>query len=210
VPKACRLAAILCAALIAVASAPAGAAATDGTAVALARQVIDGFHATLLDVMKNAKALGIRGRFDRFAPEIAQRFDSELMIALASGTYWRKAEPALRTKLVTAFRRMSTATYATRFTGWSGEKFETLSVEPGPRNTLIARTRIVEPEHKPVPLSYVLKKSAGTWRIVDVLAETGISELAVRRSEYRSILADGGVAALVRSLDQKTARLLGE
>lgn len=173
-----------------------------------AKQVVEGFHATLLDVMKHAKALGIKGRYKRFVPEIAQRFDSQLMIALASGTYWRKAAPAEREKLVAAFRNMSAATYASRFDGYSGQKFEFLSVAPGPRGTMIVRTQIVEPGGKPVPLSYLLKPTANGWRIVDVLAQNGISELAVRRSEYSAILKDGGLPALVRLLDDKTARLL--
>jgi len=207
-PRSIRFALTLIAALLA--GAPAVAAAPGGTGADLARRVVDGFHTTLLEVMKNAETLGVGGRYERFVPEIAKRFDSQLMIAVASGTYWRKAAPAEREKLVAAFRRMSSATYAARFDGYSGQKFELQSVAPGPRGTMIVRSQIVEPGQKPVPLNYVLKSSTGGWRIVDVLAQSGISELAVRRSEYRSILKDGGIAALVRSLDEKTARLLGK
>jgi len=196
-------------AILSWAAVPAGAAEIDRAGAEQAREVVEGFHATLLDVMKKAKSLGIKGRFDRLAPEIARRFDSQLMIALATGQYWRTADKASQEVLVAAFRRMSTATYASRFSGYSGEIFELLSAEPGPRATVIVRSRIAATGEKPVPLSYVLRKSATGWRIVDVLAESGISELAVRRSEYRAILASGGVAALTRSLDETTDRLLG-
>lgn len=175
-----------------------------------AQHVVDGFHATLLEVMKNAKALGVKGRYEKFAPVIARLFDSQLMVAIATGQYWRRANPEQRNELVSAFRRMSAATYAARFNGYSGQNFNVVSVEPGPRATMIVHTRIVEPGAKPVPLSYVLRKSAAVWRIVDVLVDQGISELAVRRSEYSTILHEGGVSGLVKSLDSKTARLLDQ
>lgn len=206
--KTFHLVCLLAAGLLSGGIAPTQAASMGGPDGKLALRVVGDFHVTLLDVMKNAKALGIKGRYERFAPEIAGRFDSQLMIALATGRYWRRAAPAQRKNLVSAFRRVSTATYAARFTGYSGQKFELVSVEPGPRGTLIVRSRIVEPAMKPVPLNYVLRKSAAGWRIVDVLAKSGISELAVRRSEYRAILQSGGIPRLISSLNEKSTRLL--
>ncbi len=199
----------LLAVLLSGATVPAQAAGMDSASGKQVLRVVGDFHATLLDVMKNAKALGIKGRYERFAPEIARRFDSQLMVALATGRHWRRAASAQRQSLVSAFRRLSTATYAARFNGYSGQKFELLSVEPGPRGTLIVRSRIVEPRAQPVALNYVLRKSAAGWRIIDVLVKSGISELAVRRSEYRAILKSGGVPRLVRSLNAKATRLLG-
>ncbi|MEE8332821.1 MAG: ABC transporter substrate-binding protein [Alphaproteobacteria bacterium] len=207
--KPSRLVLYLFAVLLCGAGAPAQSAGMDRASGKLALRVVDDFHAVLLDVMKNAKALGVKGRYERLAPEIARRFDSQLMIALATGRYWRRAAPAQRQTLVSAFRRLSTATYAARFTGYSGQKFELLSVEPGPRKTLIVQSRIVEPRIQPVALNYVLRNSATGWRIVDVLVKSGISELAVRRSEYRAILKSGGIPRLISSLKAKATRLLG-
>jgi ABC-type transporter MlaC component len=41
-----------------------------------------------------------------------------------------------------------------------------------------------------------------------VLVDNGISELAVRRSEYRSVLKSGGVSGLIQLLDRNTEKLL--
>ena len=46
------------------------------------------------------------------------------------------------------------------------------------------------------------------WRIVDVLVDKGISELAVKRSEYRGVLRYGGIDALIRTLNAKADQLL--
>lgn len=184
-------------------AADTGAAGSDG-----ARQVIEQFHASLLAVMKQAKQTDTRERYQVLAPEIAQRFDLRLMIALATGKYWRTADKASRDDLTKAFQRFSTANYASRFDGYSGQSFETLSVTAGPRKTELVKTQIVSPDQAPVPLTYVTRAVPTGWRIVDVLLDDGISELAVRRSEYASILKSDGVKGLIQLLDRKTAKLL--
>ena len=173
-----------------------------------ARQIIEQFHASLLAVMKQAKQTDARKRYQVLEPEIAKRFDLRLMIALATGKYWRAADNASREDLTKAFRRFSTATYASRFDGYSGESFQTLSVTAGPRKTELVKTQIVSPAEAPVPLTYVTRAAPTGWRIVDVLLDDGISELAVYRSEYASVLKSDGVKGLIRLLDQKTAKLL--
>lgn len=174
------------------------------------RTHIEGFHDTLLSVMKDAKELGADRRFDRLEPEIARRFDVSLMIALATGKHWREAGPADRKRLEDAFRRFTTANYASQFSDFSGESFETVAVQPGPRQTQLVQTRLNRPDDTPIAITYVTRAIDGAWQIVDVLIDHGISELAVRRSEYRSVLESGGVDGLVRVLENKTAQLLAK
>jgi len=174
------------------------------------RAHIEGFHNTLLSVMKDARALGVDGRFDRLEPEVAQRFDVSLMIALATGKHWRAASPPDRKRLEDAFRRFSAANYASQFSDFSGESFETVAVQPGPRQTQLVQTRLNRPDDTPVAITYVTRAAGGSWQIVDVLIDHGISELAIRRSEYRSVLESGGVDGLVRVLETKTTQLLAK
>ena len=48
----------------------------------------------------------------------------------------------------------------------------------------------------------------GRWRIVDVLLDGSISELAMRRSEYRRVLKKNGVDGLIQTLNSKAAQLV--
>ena len=172
------------------------------------RLIIDRFHASLLAVMKQASKTGVMARYDTLEPEIASRFDLRLMTALATGKHWRTANKETRKQLTEAFRRFSTATYASRFSGYSGQSFNTLKVSTGPRKTELVSTEIRRPNDSPVALTYVTRKARKGWRIIDVLVDNGISELAVRRSEYRSVLKSSGAEGLVKLLNQKTATLL--
>ncbi len=110
--------------------------------------------------------------------------------------------------LVEAFERFSIGTYARRFNGFSGEKFETISAKPGPSGTMLVATRILRPDDEPVGLTYVLKPFKEAWRIVDVLVAGGISELAVRKSENQAVLKNEGIDALITTLNGKADDLI--
>lgn len=172
--------------------------------------MVEKFHTTLLDTMKSAKTLGIEGRYRTLEPRIENIFHLRMMIAIATGRHWRKAGPKQRDNLTRAFKRFSVGTYASRFSSYSGESFETAGVKPGPRQTVLVDTRLNRTDDSPVPITYVVKKFRGAWRIIDVVIEGGISELAVRRSEYATTLKQGGVEALIAALNQKADGLIRE
>jgi len=166
------------------------------------------FYDTLLDVMKRAKQLGIRGRYDALAPVIGETFDLPAMTRIAVGPRWTSIPTAQQGALVDAFSRMTIATYANRFDGYSGERFEVdPSVESRGTGSLV-HTRIVQSKGEPVTLNYLMRKSGGKWKAVDVYLTGTISELATRRSEFSAILDAGGPQALIGSLREQTERMM--
>ena len=179
-----------------------------GRAQPSSSDIVTAFHQSLLGVMKEAKTLGVKGRFEKLASPLKQNFHFRLMTQVAAGSYWRKSGPAQIDRLVDAFTRLSISTYASRFDGYSSQSFETESEKPGPQKTILVKTRIIDPGFDPVDLTYVTHKIKGEWRIIDVLLDANISELAVRRSEYRRVLKTGGVDGLIETLNRKADQLL--
>ena len=169
--------------------------------------VIDGLQETLLDVMKRAEALAIEGRYQVLEPRIEETFDLERMIRVAAGSQWTKANEEERARLLEAFTRLTVSTYASRFDGYSGESFETLGERPGPRDTVLVDTRLVRSDGPPVALNYVLEQKGDRWRVIDILLDGKVSELAMRRSEYRS-LGGGKAAGLADKLNAKADELM--
>lgn len=185
-------------------------AAQEATKPAGPSQIVTAFHGTLLDVMKNAKSLGIQGRYEKLNGRIEQTFHLGLMVRIASGSYWRKASQTEIEKLMAAFSRLSISTYASQFDGFSGQSFETLGEKPGPQKTTLVKSQIIDPTSGRVDITYVTRKIKGQWKVVDVLLDSGISELAVRRSEFRRILKTGGISGLIGVLNAKADQLLAE
>ena len=158
--------------------------------------------------MKQGKELGLPGRYARLAPMIERSFHLKLMVATSSSPYWHKATPEQRRRLVEAYKRMSGSILATYFDDYDGEIFETVREREGPQRTVLVDTRVMRPNDDPVNISYVLIRLGERWWIIDVIVGGGISEVAVRRSEYQKLLAEGGIERLISALDDKADKLL--
>ena len=169
--------------------------------------VVERLNAVLIEVMQGAEALGFQGRYARLAPVISATFDFPLMARISAGRHWRALDQVVRGRYVTAFGNMSIATYAARFDGYGGERFEVLGEAPGRRKTVLVRNQLVKSDGEAVAIDYLLRATKGGWRVVDVFLDGKYSELALKRSEYGSVIKNHGVAALIQSLDQKAAKL---
>ncbi len=170
--------------------------------------VVEQLHVTLLNIMKNAKKLGMKGRYQTVAPKVQQVYDLPRWIRLATGRHWKRANAAQKEQLMSEFKKMSAATYASQFDNYSGESFKTIGEKAGPRKTVLVKTKIIRETKKPVGLTYVLIKVSNQWRIVDILLDDKISQLAVRRSEYRNLLKQSGIDGLINKLKEKVDSLL--
>jgi phospholipid transport system substrate-binding protein len=169
--------------------------------------IVGRLNAALIEVMRSADELGFAGRYERLAPVLSEAFDFPLMARVSVGRHWRKLQDSDRERLVDAFGRMSIATFAARFDGYSGERFEVLGEEPAPREAVLVRNRLLKNDGEAVEINYLLKAAKGRWRVVDVFLDAKYSELAMKRSEYTSVIKNAGFEGLLRSLDEKIAEL---
>lgn len=191
---------------VAAACLPARSALAQGGTPA---SVIDAFHAALLDTMRNARALGPRGRERRLRPAMQAAFDLPAMTRIAVGPPWTSASEPERQALVAAFSDWVVATYANRFDGYAGESFTPGAETASRAGDWLVRTQLLRPNDAPVQLNYLLRGGEGRWRVVDIYLNGTISELASRRAEFTTLLRDGGPERLVAELRRRTASLLG-
>ena len=69
-----------------------------------AGEVVTTFHATLLDVMKRADALGVKGRFETLAPAVDKAFHLDLTARQSAGRRpWKNATRAEQTALLDVY-----------------------------------------------------------------------------------------------------------
>ncbi len=184
------------------------AAAPDAEA---ATTLVERYQAALLDVMRRARALGIQGRARELAAPVRETFDFARMARVAAGRAWREADDTARAAMVEAFARYSVAVHADRFDGYSGETFVLDGTAPGPGEALLVNTRIDRPRRDDVTLSYVVADQGDQGpRVVDVLMNGSISEVALRRSEWAAIGKQEGLDGLAQALQALTDRLLAE
>jgi len=188
-----------CATLCLAASARAEAVAPPSPPI----QIVEKLHAALLGVMKDAEKLGYEGRYERLAPVLKETYDTSFMAEKSVGRHWKQATPANQAELVETFSRFMIANYAGRFDGYSGQSFQTVGEEPSAQGTVLVRTRLIEPQGEGVQLNYRLRPQNGSWKIIDVYLNGTVSELALRRSEYASLIKREGWNAVIAALDQR-------
>lgn len=172
--------------------------------------VVEMLHATLIDVMKNAEALGYQGRYDRLRPVVDRAFDQKFMAEKSIGLQWKKLEPDEQKLWVETFSELNAANYAGRFTGYDGEHFETIDLKPAPRETVFVNTILYIPSEEDVPLNYRMRETSDGWKVIDILMKGTVSELSLRRSDYSSFIKREGFEKLLEALDTKVANFASE
>jgi phospholipid transport system substrate-binding protein len=168
---------------------------------------IEGLHAALLEVMKNAAALGYGGREEKLRKVVPGYFDVVFMARKSLGSHWRKADASARQRYLDAFTRFMVANYAGRFDGFSGQTFETTGEEPAQRDTVVVKTILRNPAGEDVELNYRMREVDGVWKVIDVYLDGTVSELALRRSEFVSIVKREDIEGLIVALDAKIEKL---
>jgi phospholipid transport system substrate-binding protein len=179
-------------------------ARADSAAVAPIHQLVDG----LVRVMKAGRATPFSQRFDMLAPVIDQTIDLTTILKASVGATWDNLSRDQQATLLKAFRRYTVASYVSGF----DEDNEHFVVSPESRiagDDQVVRTRIVLDTGEEHKLDHVMRPGPAGWRIVDVLVDGAVSRVAVQRSDFRQLIKQGGVAALAKSLESKSADLSG-
>jgi phospholipid transport system substrate-binding protein len=171
--------------------------------------IVESFNATLLNVMRNARQLGIRGREQTLRPAMDQAFNLPAMARISVGPPWTQLAPQDQQAIIQAFSTWSVATFANRFDNFSGERFVVEGEAALQNGDRLVQTKLVRPSDAPVQLNYLMRDFGGQWRAVDIYLTGTISELATRRAEFTGLLRQGGAPALISELNRRTATLLG-
>ena len=168
-------------------------------------QVIKKLQSSLLQAMREGEKLSDEGRFKFLEPIIDQSHDIELIIKTILGaTYWSQLDKEQRTLVVNTFRQLSIVTYADRFNQYEGEQFEVIEQRDLPHEQMLVRSQLTKSDGGTVKFDYILHQTEGRWRIINILFD-GVSDLAIKRGEYRAIMQRDGFKALIESLKEKIA-----
>jgi len=167
-----------------------------------ARQVVEEFQNELLTVMKQGKALGFKGRYDKLDPSVRKSHDLPKIARIVVGKQWEELSAEQQTKLETVFSQLSVSAYAHNFKDFSGESFTFLSEEETGRGGVVIHSNLLIPGEKNVKFDYMMKKKDDGWRIINIIAD-GVSDLALKRSEYTSVLSKDGFDALIAKITEK-------
>jgi phospholipid transport system substrate-binding protein len=163
--------------------------------------VVNEFHAALTDAMTHGAELGCKGRIAKLEPVIVNAFDLPFIASHILRKRWEKLTPEQRSAFTTTLKDLTVETYAGNFSH-PGTKFETLEVKDLSPTRKQVRTRLIPSHDEPVSLDYFLQKSGDDWKIINVIAN-GVSDLALRSSQYDKVFEDSGFDGLMSKLHKQ-------
>ncbi len=166
------------------------------------RQTIKTFNATLLEAMKKADELGYKGRYALLAPVIDNSFALSFMADVSLGRYGKTLTEEQRRSYLKAYTEWTVATYAGRFNGYSGERFDIVSQSKPEQGIVTVVSQLEKSNGEEVEFDYLLRRVEGKWRVVDIHI-SGVSQLALTRSQFTSVIKSKGFAGLMSMLKEK-------
>lgn len=167
-----------------------------------ARQVVEAFQDQLIDVMKQGKELGFKGRYDKLDDAVKKSHDLPKIARIVVGKQWEELTPDQQVKLEEVFSELSVSAYAHNFKDFSGESFSFVSEEETGRGGVVIHTNLKIPGEKDVKFDYMMKKKDDSWQIINIIAD-GVSDLALKRSDYTSVLNREGFDKLIAKINEK-------
>jgi len=169
---------------------------------------IESYYQQLMPTIQQAARLSVREREKRFAPVFAAVFDIPTMTRLAVGPAWRGFSAEQQAAVRDAFARFIVAEYASQIKDYSGESFtvDPQTIPEARGGGEIVKTKLLQPNGRTVSINYLVRGE----RVIDIYLNGTISDLAMRRDEFASILASGGADVLTKRLRDRTDSLLGK
>lgn len=147
-------------------------------------------------------ASDVEERFERLRPVVAATHDLPYIAELTIRREWASLDPEQKQRFVAAFERLSVMTYASRFGALKPDMFKVTDTREVGDDRAQVEATLTTPKGEAIPFEYLLHETDEGWKIINILADN-VSDLALKRAEYREVLGKGSIDDLIRHIDQQ-------
>jgi phospholipid transport system substrate-binding protein len=131
------------------------------------------------------------------------------------GNNWDSASREQKIGFIKAFRTLLLRFYSSALTEYLNSHDEKLDsnlmvfFEPGTATNgqVTVRSQVSPKTGKPVPINYQMHKTRKGWKVFDVSVE-GVSVITTYKTSFASEIKQSGIDALIKSLQERNAKLL--
>ena len=167
-------------------------------------EIVNRLETLLINNMKAGESLTFEERFDRLRPLVEDIMAVDRMGRYLFGREWAAFDKQQRERFKSAFLDLSAATYAGQFKEFGGERFDPVEVQQQGEDRVVVRRQLTTGSGKKIAFDYLMTHSDDGWQIVTIITD-GVSDLAVKRSQYRRLLADQDFDSVVARIREKVA-----
>ena len=166
-----------------------------------AKFTINNLHNGLGNISKDPN------NFDQIFILVKENYDSEKMLEKIIGNTWKKLKKVKKNEIKKVFEEYIAKNYVKRFRKIENPIFEYKETKQVGNNISMVATNLLVDDEK-VSMNYLLEKNDQKWRIFDVLLAGSISEVATKRSEFRSFIKNEDIDPLIEALKKKNNQLI--
>ncbi len=132
--------------------------------------------------------------------------DIEWIGKFVLGKGWQTLNGDQKIQYLQQYKRFLFSSYVPLFRDYNGQKFDIKGSKNLSEDQYLVSTSIrpTDDSASPVKVEYRLKYVNGSFKMRDIIAE-GISMIATQRSEFSSIMNEGGYEALMAKLRDKSS-----
>ncbi len=166
------------------------------------RETIVELHSGLKKI--NSKSLTV---FQLTLKNVKQNYNSEKMLSMIIGNQWKNISNKKRKEIINIFEEYIAKNYVRRFSKMKDFSF----IENKEQNVgkfVMVRSNLVIGKKEKVSISYLLSNDQNKWKIFDVLLAGSVSEIATKKSEFKSFTKGGNIDPLIDALKKKNKDLI--
>ena len=138
---------------------------------------------------------------------ITETYDTEKMLKMIIGDSWKNLNNEIRKEIINVFEEYIAKNYIKRFSKIKSLQFSSLEEKKIGTYKTVKSNLILSNDEK-VSISYLLSLKRQEWKIFDVLLAGSVSEIATKKSEFKSFIANGNINPLIDALKQKNKILM--
>ena len=156
-----------------------------------------------LDAREDKNKLTEKDR-DTIRQAVEGRFDYQAMARRSLGKPWKKLSNEERSHFTEVFRELLERSYGNRLSEYKGQKVVFADAELKKKKARV-KSKVIDGTRE-TPVDYRLHQTDTGWQVYDIRIE-GTSMIRTFNQDFKSILKKGGYDKLVKTLEEKVAKL---
>jgi len=164
----------------------------------------------LIENMKAGERMSYQDRFETLLPTMERVLAIEPMARFLFGKdTWQSTDEEQKSAFRELFLKLSASDYAHSFDQYNGQRFEPVSSKVQSPERALVRRELRTAKGERVQFDYLLTPTDGHWKIVVIMTD-GVSQLSIKRSQYRRLLEQSGFQAVLDSIREIIDRRAGD
>jgi phospholipid transport system substrate-binding protein len=133
---------------------------------------------------------------------LSPQFDTQYTARLVLGANWPRASEEQRRRFASALFQTLLETYAGSVSEWTPDRLKILPLrDDAAALQVVVRTQVMGPGGKVVPVDYRLHKTAGGWKVFDVIVE-GASYVRTYHDDIDAEVNQKGLDSVIARLEK--------